>query len=55
MPEIILTCCGAKMVCSTWKEEEDFILAGYDCPNCGSSFYGTMIEGEEKDGEQNPK
>lgn len=40
--------CQSEMVLNEYEADQDEARAGFDCPDCGVSFYGTIKEKEKE-------
>jgi len=45
---MIVICCGKKMGTSVYEPDQDEAFIGFDCADCGASFYGKFKNGENK-------
>ncbi len=44
--KVICGDCDMEMGINHWDPDQSGTFAGFDCPRCGASFYGTIKEGE---------
>ncbi len=43
--------CQVEMVLNEHEADQDEALAGFDCPDCGTSFYGVIKESPRQEDE----